>query len=88
MISDNKAAQALHALNGVLVQLRAWALKGEDYNKIASALDLVEELPRFLSSTENKTKEFENSLRELAERFPEFGIGLDRFLRRSPPAYW
>jgi hypothetical protein len=88
MVSDRKTAQALHALNGVLVQLRAWALQGEDNMRIASVLDIVEELPRFIGSDKNQTDEFEESLRELAGRFPEFGIGLERFLRSRAPSSW
>ncbi len=88
MIAASKAMQALHAFNGVLIQLRVWALRGEDKERIATVLDIVEELPRFLGSKEDQTTEFERSLRELVERFPEFGIGLERFLRESPPEHW
>ena len=86
MVSKDK--QALHAINGVLVQLRVWALRGEDHKRIATVLDILEQLPRFLGSREDRGEEFEESLRELAERFPEFGIGLERFLRGSPPGSW
>ncbi|MCP3994400.1 MAG: hypothetical protein GY722_04945 [bacterium] len=88
MISKSKAAQAFHAFNGVLVQLRFWAYTKEDHKKIATVLDITEQLPRFLSSAEDQTDDFEAALREMAERFPEFGLGLQRFLREEEPGSW
>ncbi len=88
MIAENKASQALYALNGVLVQLRTSAFKSEDIRKIATVLDYLEELPRFLASNRDQTDEFESSLRALAERFPEFSISLERFLKSGVPEVW
>lgn len=88
MIRKDKSKQCLHALNGILVQLRTCAFQGENSSKIGKVLDIVEELPRFLASSGDKTKAYEESLRNLAEKYPEFGIGLERFLREQAPKEW
>ena len=88
MIAENKIRNALHALNGILVRLRFWAYSGEDHKKMAIVLDIIEELPRLLGSAEDQTEDFEATLRELAERFPEFTLGLERYLRDEDPGAW
>jgi hypothetical protein len=88
MIAPSKAAQALYALNGVLVQLRFLALRGEDPVRIAAILDVIEMLPRLLSTPDDRTNEFEGYLRGLAESYPGFGIGLARFLEDTVPDTW
>lgn len=88
MISLNKKSQAFHALNGVLVQLRVSALRKENHEKIAQVLDVLEELPRFLDSSIDQTASFERSLRHLAQLHPEYGIGLELFLREKAPGEW
>jgi len=88
MVREDKLSQALHAFNGVLIQLRHWAYLDEDTQKIAVVLDIVEQLPRFLSTSQDQTKEFEENLVLLAETFPKMGIGLDRFRWEQPPGPW
>ena len=88
MITEDKIHHALHAINGILIQLRVWALRNEDHTKIATVLDIAEELPRFLSSAEDQTRAFEATLKNLAERFPEFSLGLERYLRKQDPGVW
>lgn len=88
MIPPDKLAHALYALHGVLITLRREALQGQDLGKIATALDVIEELPRFLAREENMRGAFEEALQELAERYPEFGMGLDRFRQGNVPMDW
>ena len=88
MISEEKTEQALHALNGVLVQLRSLALRGEDHQKIATVADIAEQLPRFISSEADQTREYELALRDLVARYPEFGHTLHRFLEERAPNRW
>lgn len=61
---------------------------GEDTAKIATVLDVIEQLPRFLAAEEDHTEDFEQSLLELSRRFPELGIGLERFRRNQAPERW
>lgn len=88
MITESKIHHALHAINGILIQLRVCAIRNEDHAKIAAVLDIAEELPRFLSSAEDQTRDFEASLKNLAERFSEFNLGIERFLRKQDPGVW
>jgi hypothetical protein len=79
---------ALYALHGVMIALRREALQGQDSAKIAAALDVIEELPRFLAKEENMRGAFEEALEELAGRYPEFGIALHRFRQDTVPLDW
>jgi len=88
MVRKEKQGQALHAFNGVLVLLRRWAYLKEDSGKIATVLDIVEQLPRFIGTNEDQTEDFEESLISLAKAFPEMGIGLELFRREQAPDAW
>jgi hypothetical protein len=88
MIPADKMPQALYALHGVIIALRRAALQSQNPAKIAAALDIVEELPRFLAKEENMRGAFEEALEELAERYPDLGIGLERFKQEELPLDW
>ena len=88
MIDPEKRKQALHALNGILVQLRRITLLDADLKKIATILDLVEPIPRLISVKEDQTLALEEILIELSERYPDFGIGLELFRRERAPDPW
>lgn len=88
MVKKEKTNHAFRALNGILVQLRRCALMDEDCKKIAAVLDIIEPLPRFLCGEQDQTKDFEEALTELAERFPEFGLGLEYFRQETALDPW
>ena len=88
MIKPEKLDQALHALKSILAQLRTCALRAEDAKKIATVLDIMEKLPRFLASAKDATVDFDRPLSDIADRFPEFGIGLSLFLEERPSSFW
>lgn len=88
MIPAEKLGHALYALHGIMIALRREALEGRDLEKMATVLDLVEELPRYLAKQENMWGSYEETLEDLARRYPEFGIGLERFRLETPPPAW
>ena len=87
MIGEDKTANALFALHGILVLLRKWAYGGESPEKIASILDTAEMLPRLMAQPEDRTVDFERYLADIARRYPQFSMVLTRF-RDPVPEKW
>jgi hypothetical protein len=62
----------------VLIQIRYLALSGWEPDRIALALDFAECMAAQMASETDCTAEFEEQLRAIGERFPEFaGIWSD-----------
>lgn len=87
MIRAEKLANALYALNGVIVQVRFMASERKSSEDIADILDRAEELPRLIVAVDDRTETFRIALRELANRYADFRFVVDRF-EQDAPANW
>lgn len=79
MIAPEKVANALHALNAVLVTARLMAYEREDHDKIANVLDVAEYLPMLMLEAADRTAEFRGQLEGLTAEDARFGFALERF---------
>ena len=79
MIAADKEKQSLKAINDVLVHARAMAYEGAEHGDIAWVLDIAEYLPMLMLEEGDRTSEFRESLVDLAERFPQFAVAVQRF---------
>ncbi|WP_437960302.1 hypothetical protein WME76_12120 [Sorangium sp. So ce119] len=87
MVRDEKLANALYALNAVLVVARHMAASGRAASDIAEVLDTAEYLPRLLAEAEDRTEEFRENLVSLASKYTDFTVALERY-DRTVPARW
>jgi hypothetical protein len=79
MVRAGKQVNALYALHGVLLQARDMARAGRPDADIAEVLGVAQYLVTLLLEQPDKTLVFRGQLTRLAERFPVFGVGLERF---------
>ena len=79
MIRREKYANALVALNTLLVFARKMAYDRAAYEDIAAVLDIIEELPMLFLSSEDKTEYFRSVLEGYAGKYPGFALALSDF---------
>jgi hypothetical protein len=79
MVDPEKQNRALHALQRVLVFTRAMALDGQCTDRIAAVLDWAELLPKLIACEQDKTGEFRDALRAIAEKEPSFKAAVSAF---------
>lgn len=79
MINVEKQKSALWAINAVLVMARAMAYDRAPHADLADVLDTAEYLPMLMLETADRTSAFRETLACLAQRYPRFGIALQRF---------
>jgi hypothetical protein len=78
MIQAKRQANALHAINAILIVARHLAYKGESA-ELAAVLDVAEYLPLLMMDSEDRTDAFREQLEGLVARRPEFSLALERF---------
>jgi len=91
VMSGESATRALYALNGLLVKLRAESLELAGAVIISDGLDVAEHLVRLIEGFGDGTgaeSEFRRHLADLAQTYPELGIGLARFDVERAPDSW
>ncbi len=79
MIRPEKHANALRALNMVLVWTRKMAYDKADHTEIARVLDIAEELPMLFLRDEDMTDYFRGVLEEFSKQYNGFAWALQRF---------
>ena len=83
MIRPEKYENALRALNAVLVWARQMAYEKASQEQLAEVLDVAEELPTLFIQKEDMTDYFRQALQGLAEKYPGFGLAVERFDGRA-----
>jgi len=78
MITAKKERAALSALNAVLVLARSLAHEGRTADLVV-VLDIAEYLPMLMLQPDDRTTEFRDQLLDLAQRYPPFGLAVERF---------
>ena len=73
MVRAEKYAQALSALQQIIIRARFLAAKESLAPKAVGLLDAAEELPRLLADKEDRTDEFATALAAIAEKYPYCG---------------
>jgi hypothetical protein len=73
MVRAEKYAQALSALQQIIIRARFLAAKEGQAPKAVGLLDAAEELPRLLADREDRTDEFAAALAAIAEKYPYCG---------------
>ena len=86
MVTPDKMANALNALQAVLVHARMMAYEGVEHKKIAAILDDAEYLPYLIGCREDKTAELHDYLKMMAVKYQWARI-IDKF-EGGPPEGW
>ncbi|MBI1760822.1 MAG: hypothetical protein HYR56_05225 [Acidobacteria bacterium] len=81
MVRAEKYAQALSALQQIIIRARFLAAKENLASKAVGLLDAAEELPRLLADKEDRTDEFATALAAIAEKYPYCGNLFAEFSR-------
>ena len=78
MITLDKQANALWAINAVLVLGRQLAHEGKSA-EVSEVLDTAEYLPILMLDAKDQTEVFRGHLADLASKRPAFALALERF---------
>lgn len=78
MIRETQLNNALQALKDLLVTARTMAFERESHERMAAFLDAVEELPMLIARSEDLTDAYRSALEDIAVRFPEASVALQR----------
>lgn len=78
MLTEEKARNALAALNAVIVLARSLAQEGRS-SEVADVLDAAEYLPLLMLDEEDRTELFREQLVSLAAKYPDFVLAVERF---------
>ena len=78
MIQAHQQANALSAINAILVLARRLAYEGKSAD-VAEVLDVAEYLPLLMLDSEDRTDAFREQLIDLAGKRSEFALALQRF---------
>ncbi len=79
MIRQDKIANALRALNTILVWARKMAYEKANHDDIAEVLDVAELLPMLFLRDEDMTDQFRGLIAEFAPKYNGFAWALQRF---------
>ncbi len=83
MVTPEKHINALYALQGVLIYARMLAAETGRRDELVSVLDCAEHLPRLLAQEADRTREYRETLVDLATRY-RCAYVLQRFDEKAP----
>lgn len=83
MIAPHKSANALYALQGVLIRARSLANEPNKSRELFALLDNAEHLPRLIANDRDETSNFRNLLEEIGARY-QCAFVLQRFDEIAP----
>lgn len=86
MIAPNKAANAMYALQGILIRARFLAATDKQAGWVCSLLDYAEDLTRLFVSPTDETARYRSIVSEIAARY-DCAFVLNRF-DEPVPAVW